>query len=224
MAALLGRTCHWGVRACWYVLAVGFMLTIKLTAALGLRLATGAWPRFGGESWFIVAVAIVISTPFQAGEEVGWRGYALPRLAQRFGLGRASLVLGVIWAMWHLPLFLVPHTDTTGQSFPVFLLQVTALSVVLAWLFAKTQASLLLTMLLHSAVNQTIGIVPSTVSGATQPFALSTSPVAWVTVGLLWAVATYCLVRMPNVDLLRLVTPQRDRAHTVVPVPATFKR
>jgi CAAX protease family protein len=219
-AALLGRILHWDVGARWYVLAVGFMLAIKLTTALVLRLAVGSWPRFGTESWAIIAVAIVVSTPFQAGEEVGWRGYALPRLARRFGLARASLLLGVIWAFWHLPLFFLPAIDKTGQSFPVYVLQVTALSVVAAWLFARTHGSLLLTMLLHSAVNQTIGVVPSTVSGAAHPFALSSSPVGWVTVALLWTGAAHFLWRMPRVDLLGLVTP-RPAVGRGVPEPAT---
>lgn len=220
VAALLGRILHWEVGARWYVFAVGFMLAIKLTTALVLRLAVGSWPRFGAESWAIIAVAIVTSTPFQAGEEIGWRGYALPRLARRFGLARASLLLGVIWAFWHLPLFFLSGIDKTGQSFPVYVLQVTALSVVAAWLFARTNGSLLLTMLLHSAVNQTIGVVPSTVTGAARPFALSTSPVAWVTVTLLWACAAYLLWRMPRVDLLGLVTPG-PAVGRGVPEPAT---
>jgi membrane protease YdiL (CAAX protease family) len=218
-AALLRGLLRWEVSAHWYALAVGFLLTVKLTSALALRVATGSWPRFGTEPWFLIAVAIVISTPFQAGEEIGWRGYALPRLAQRFGLARASLLLGVIWAVWHLPLFFVTHTDKTGQSLPVFLLEITALSVVLAWLFARTNGSLLLTMLMHSAVNQTVGIVPSTVPGATRPLALSTSPVAWVTVGLLWICAVYCLIRMPRVDLLGFVTP-RSGLSDMAPEPA----
>jgi membrane protease YdiL (CAAX protease family) len=70
----------------------------------------------------------------QVGEELGWRGYALPRLARRFGLGGASLVLGVLWAGWHLPLFYMLGGDTVGQSFPLFVCQVTALSVAIAWL------------------------------------------------------------------------------------------
>jgi membrane protease YdiL (CAAX protease family) len=218
-AALLRRTLRGDVGAGWYVFAVAFMLVVMLTTALILRVATGVWPRLGAESWFIIAVAIIISTPFQAGEEIGWRGYALPRLARRLGLRRASLLLGVIWAVWHLPLFFVAHTDKTGQSFPLFLLEVTALSVVLAWLFASTNASLLLTMLMHSAVNQTVGVVPSAVPGATRPLALSTSPVAWVTAGVLWICAVYCLIRMPRVDLLGLLAPRSEIGETA-PEPA----
>ena len=143
-----------------------------------------------------MAGAIVISTWVQAGEEIGWRGYALPRLSDGFGLAPASVVLGIIWATWHLPLFLIPGADTFGQSFPLHLLQVTALSVAMAWLYWRTEGSLLLVMLLHAAVNNTKDIVPSAVPGARNPFALSTSLVAWITVALLWIAAAYFLVRM----------------------------
>jgi hypothetical protein len=120
------------------VFAVGYMAAIKLSVAFLSRLATGAWPAFGQQPWHIMVVAIVFSTPVQAGEEIAWRGYALPRLAGRFGLARASLALGVIWACWHLPLFIIPATDKSGQSFLVYLLQVTALSVAMAWLYWRT--------------------------------------------------------------------------------------
>jgi membrane protease YdiL (CAAX protease family) len=95
-----------------------------------------------------------------------------------------------------LPLFFAPESDTFGQSFPLYLLQVTALSVAAAWLYWRTNGSLLLVMLLHAAVNNTMGIVPSAVPGARNPFALSTSLVAWLTVTLLWITAAYFLVRM----------------------------
>jgi membrane protease YdiL (CAAX protease family) len=117
-------------------------------------------------------------------------------MVARLGLGPASVLLGVIWATWHLPLFFMPRTDTLGQSFPLYLLQVTAISVAMAWLYWKTGSSLLLVMILHAAVNNTKDIVPSAVIGATNPFALSTSPVAWLTVALLWICAAYFLVRM----------------------------
>src|SRR5262245_54877009 len=142
--ALLRRIFQWQVAARWYVFAVGYMAAIKLAVALVHRLATGAWPRFEISSWYLIPFGILISTPFQAGEEIGWRGYALPRLAARFGLARASMLLGVIWACWHLPLFFAHGADTYGQSFFVYLLQVTALSVAIAWLYVRTGGSLLL--------------------------------------------------------------------------------
>jgi membrane protease YdiL (CAAX protease family) len=179
------------------------MAAIKLAVALVHRVAVGAWPRFGQEAWYIIVVSIVIATVVQAGEEIGWRGYALPRLAARLGLAQASLLLGVIWACWHLPLFFIPGLNQTGQSFPVYLLMVTALSVAIAWLFGHTNGSLLLAMLMHSAINQTTNIVPMADTGATSPLALSNSPVAWLTLALLWTSAAYFLVRMPKAEPLQ---------------------
>jgi membrane protease YdiL (CAAX protease family) len=200
--ALLTRLLEWRVAIRWYAFAVGYVIAIKLAVALVHRVATGAWPRFNDNPWYIVLGLVVTVTMFwgQAGEEIGWRGYALPRLAVRLGFARASILLGVIWAAWHLPLFFIAATTTTGQSFPVYLLQVTALSVAISWLYAHTNGSLLLTMLLHSAINNTKDIVPSAVPTATNPFAMSTSLVAWLSLGLLWISAGYFLTRMPNVE------------------------
>ena len=200
--ALLRRVFEWRVGARWYVFAVGYMPAIKLSVALVHRFASGGWPRFGQEAWYLMATAILFSTWVQAGEEIGWRGYALPRLSDRFGLAPASVILGIIWASWHLPLFLVLESDKFGQSFPLYLLQVTALSVAAAWLYWRTEGSLLLVMLLHAAVNNTKDIVPSAVPGATNPFALSASLVAWLTVAFLWIAAAYFLVRMPKTSTL----------------------
>jgi membrane protease YdiL (CAAX protease family) len=76
------------------------------------------------------------------------------------------------------------------------LLQVTALSVIMAWLFAKTHGSLLPVMLLHAAVNNTKDIVPSAEAHATNPWSLSQSPVAWLTVALLSLCAGYFLLQI----------------------------
>jgi len=197
--SLLERLFKWRVGVRWYVFAVGYLVTIKIGVALVYRIAIGVWPRFGVEPWYILAIATVLSTPVQAGEEIGWRGYALPRLAARLGLARASLLLGIIWAIWHLPLFFVPGIDNYGQSFMIFALQVTAISVPMAWLYARTDGSLLLVMLMHGANNQTRNIVPSGVPGAAHALTLSTYLPAWLTVTMLWIAACYFLVRMPNI-------------------------
>lgn len=202
--ALLRQVVHPPVGARWYLFAASYMAAIKLAVALLHRLATGAWPSFGQTSVLVMAGALIVSTPVQAGEEIGWRGYALPRLAEHVGLGRASLGLGVIWACWHLPLFfMVPGADTSGQSFPLYLLQVTALSVAMAWLYWHANGCLLPVMLMHAAVNNTKDIVPSAVAGAANPLTLDASLVGWLTVALLWIPAAYFLVRMRGADLRR---------------------
>jgi membrane protease YdiL (CAAX protease family) len=197
---LLRRVVQADVGLRWYVFAVGFMPAIKLTVALVHRVVVGAWPRFGDESWVLMFGAILISMWVQAGEEIGWRGYALPRLSERVGLAPASVILGVIWAAWHLPLFVMLDSDKLGQSFPIYLVQVTALSVAAAWLYWRTNGSLLLVMILHAAVNNTKDIVPSAVQGASDPSAFSRSPVAWLTVALLWVAAAFFLTQMRQVQ------------------------
>jgi membrane protease YdiL (CAAX protease family) len=198
VAALLRRIIQWRVALQWYLFAVGYMAVVKLTVAVLHRIAAGTWPSFGNLPWYVIPIAIAISTPFQAGEEIGWRGYALPRLTARFGLARASILLGLIWGFWHLPQFFIRGVETYRQSFLVFVLQVTALSVAIAWLYAHTNGSLLLPMLMHAAVNNSKDIVPSAVPGATNTFGLSTSLVAWFTVAVLWLCAAYFLARMPR--------------------------
>jgi uncharacterized protein len=195
---LLRRLVQGNVAIRWYLFAAGYMAAVKLAVALLHRVFLGAWPRFGTDPWYIIVGATIFSLIVggQSGEEIGWRGYALPRLANRFGYAAASIVLGVIWALWHLPLFFVRDADKYGQSFIMYTLQVTAISVAMAWLYQRTNGSLLLTMLLHSAINQSKGIVPSGVPGATNSFTVSASIVGWMTVAVLWLCAGYFLISM----------------------------
>ena len=197
--SLLGRIFQGPVAARWYVFAGVYMITIKLAAALLHRVLAGRWPAFGDDPWYVLIGATILSTPVQAGEEVGWRGYALPRLTARIGLGKASLVLGVVWACWHLPFFFMPGVDKSGQSFPLYLVQVTALSVAMAFLFWRAGGSLLPVMLLHAAVNNTKDAVPSAEAGASNAFAFSRSLVAWLTVALLWICAAWFLRKMRGI-------------------------
>ena len=201
--ALLRRLVKVDVAVKWYVFALSFTVVIKLTAALIHRIATGSWPRLGSESIILMLAATLGSMLIfgQAGEEVGWRGYALPRLAKRFGLGIGSVILGVIWATWHLPLFFIPGIETTGQSFPLYLLGVTAFSVAIAWLYANTNGSLFLTMLIHAAYNNTKDIIPSGRQTPTNPFEMHTSLLGWITLALLWICAGYFLVRIRSAGL-----------------------
>lgn len=205
LVGLLARIGQWNASSRLYAMAIGYMAATKLLAAAIHRVVLGEWPTFGDTPLALMAAGVLVSTLSQAGEELGWRGYALPRLATHLGLGGASLLLGVIWALWHLPLFIMPGTDTTGQSFPMYLLHVTALSVAMSWLYWRTDGSLLLVMLMHSAVNNTSGVVPMAVPGATNPLSFHASFVAWATVGVAWIVAVVLLYQMRGAEITKLL-------------------
>jgi membrane protease YdiL (CAAX protease family) len=158
---LLSQIFRWRVAPGWYLLAVSYMASVKLLAAVVHRLLTGAWPTFGHMP--LPLIIIIISTPFQSGEEIGWRGYALPRLAEHIGVAPASVLLGAIWACWHLPQFFIPGDDTSGQSFFIWSIQVIAVSIAMAWVFVGTKGNLLLAMIMHSAINQSSGIVSAAI-------------------------------------------------------------
>src|SRR5688572_4237651 len=199
---LLGRIGRWKVHLKWYFFAIGFLVVIKILVACLYKIFTGSWPQFGQNLWYIMLVAILFSTLVQAGEEIGWRGFALPQMTTKFGLGLSTILLGIIWACWHLPLFFIKGSSTYGQSFPLYIIQVIAVSVILGWLYWRTRGSLLLVMIMHAAINNTKDIVPSTVPGASNSFAISNSLVGWLTVILLWIFALYCLIQMRSVNKL----------------------
>jgi len=208
---LLQGILQWRVHVGWYVFAIGFMIAIKLVSAVLYRASVGSWPIFTSLPWYFIALAVLFSTPIQAGEEIGWRGFALPRLAERFGLPVASIVLGVIWAVWHLPFFYIPGSDNAGQSFPVFLIAVTAVSVAMAWLYWRTNQSLLLVMLMHAAMDNTAGIAtspaPVTVGN---PFALPHALWPWLTALLLCVAGLWFLTQMKRqreTKEMRLILP-----------------
>lgn len=122
------------------------------------------------------------------GEEFGWRGYALPALSQRLGWRGASLVLGVVWAVWHLPLFWMPGTAQAALPVLPFLAGTVALSVVFARLAVNTGFSVLPAILLHGAINAGSWVLPVTPQGGDlQPYLLVT--------GILLLTALGCMIK-----------------------------
>jgi membrane protease YdiL (CAAX protease family) len=195
VARFLSRIGRWQVAGRYYAFAVGYMAAAKMLGAVLVRTFEGAWPAFGDDSVLLMAGAMLVSTWVQAGEEVGWRGFALPRLTASLGLGGASVVLGLVWALWHLPLFYIPGGGTEGQSFFLYVAYVVAISVAMAWLYWKTGGSLLLTMIMHAAINNTT-LIPLASAHAVAPLSFEASWTAWATVGVMLAVAGILLVRM----------------------------
>lgn len=202
VTSLLRRLIRVDVAGGWYGFAVLWFVAMKLASAGVFRMVTGAWPSFGATPLLLMLGATALSTLVlgQSGEELGWRGYALPRLGARIGVGRAAIVVGVLWASWHIPLFYVPGADTYGQSFPLYLVQVTGISVAIAWLWARTGGSLLLTMLMHAAVNNTKDIVPAVARPPMNPFLPTASPLGWIGAAVIWAAAACFLATMPTME------------------------
>jgi membrane protease YdiL (CAAX protease family) len=94
-------------------------------------------------------------------EEIGWRGFALPRMQPRYGPLRATLLLGVVWAFWHLFFFFGPgHGGGAGTSaatvlinFSIFFLMVSSLNVLFTWIYNHTRGSVFIASLLHAAID-----------------------------------------------------------------------
>ena len=150
---LLGQLTRWRVHPLWYAIAiVGPVLIGGITAALTVAAGAPAPNPEGYTDWSSIVVTLV-STIVIVGlfEELGWRGFALPRLQRRRPALPAALVLGAIWALWHLPELI---SDPTGQRPPAqFVVGILAQSVVLAWLYHSTNASLPIVILFHATLN-----------------------------------------------------------------------
>lgn len=88
------------------------------------------------------------------GEELGWRGFALPRLQTKYNALTASLILGVIWSVFHLPLFFtLTGSSQSDWSFFNFLISTIAMTVLYTWMYNNTRGSVLLAYLFHAAAN-----------------------------------------------------------------------
>jgi membrane protease YdiL (CAAX protease family) len=93
------------------------------------------------------------------GEEFGWRGFALPRLLVRHKAVLAGLILGLIWALWHLPSFLISGTPQSNLQLPYFILAALALSVIITWVLIHAKQSIFLSFLFHYMVNFTLSVI-----------------------------------------------------------------
>jgi membrane protease YdiL (CAAX protease family) len=145
----LGR---WRVHPAWYLIAlVGPFLVTGLSGVVAVLMGApspgwGVYSDLSGLATTIVATMLVVGLF----EEPGWRGYALPRMQRGHSALWAALVLGVVWALWHLP----EMVGDPGEREPIpYSLSVVAQSVLLAWIYNSTRGSLLLVVLFHGAVN-----------------------------------------------------------------------
>lgn len=148
------RVTHWRVALRLYMLALLLPLPISALRS-GVEYLLGA--RGPIELQPITVLNLVVFV-LVAGEEIGWRGFALPRLAAHMGWMRASVVIGVLWAFWHLPLFYMTGMPQYGSPFLPYIGYTIGLSVILGALTLSASGSVVIATLFHGAVN-TFGIV-----------------------------------------------------------------
>lgn len=151
---LFRRAAIWRVGLRWYVVALGLPAILSLgVAGLSIALGAPADVRFSQLTPLTAVLFVLV-----IGEELGWRGYALPRLQARYGSLLASLILGILWAAWHLPNQFLPGLDFYGYGFGAFALYVVPMTVLFTWLADQTRGSVLLAWLFHGAINTLIFI------------------------------------------------------------------
>ncbi len=152
---LLARYAQWriGLRPYLFALLLPIAIT-TLSAAVNIGLGATGPNAAQFAKWSELATKFIFVLLFiGVGEETGWRGFALPELQKRLSPVAASLLLGVFWAAWHIPLFGV---EFAPAIIPCFLLSVFAGAVMTTWLFNASRGSLLPLPLFHATVN-TIG-------------------------------------------------------------------
>lgn len=154
--ALLGGLLRWRARRGDYALALLGPLAVVAVAATAELAWQGGRPRVEhlDRLWLaplLFLVVLVVGGPL--GEEIGWRGFALPRLLPSLGRLRASLVLAVLWMSWHLPLFWLQGAAQEGGSLIWFGLLVATSAVLFTWFWEHTGGNLWLAVLLHAGIN-----------------------------------------------------------------------
>jgi membrane protease YdiL (CAAX protease family) len=157
---LLGRLLIWRVSPFWYL--VVFLGPVALTGGVVLLNALMGGPALSlGMTLVGAAIFFAFSVvPGSAlGEEIGWRGYVLPRLQSRMSALSASLLIAPIWALWHLPLWLTGEPGRTPTLYTGFLVSAFALSIISTWVYNSTGGSLLMVVLAHATVNLPLTLV-----------------------------------------------------------------
>ncbi len=204
---LLSGFVRWRSNPWWYALAVLMPAAISL---LGFGLAMAFGGRFQIQwtvGWaMLIPTFVLITLQAGLGEEIGWRGFATPKLMEKHSALASSLIVGVVWAAWHLPLYFVPgmvqNNMVHAMGFPltlvIFSSNVIAFAVVLAWMFVKTKGNLWLPVLIHGSINSfdaffalgsfgVYGLAPMTISAG-----------IWVAVALAIAVPSLARLRVES--------------------------
>ena len=152
---LLAKLLIWRVGFRWW-LAAFLLAPVATFAAIGIYvLLGGTVGRFDPSQWYIVLLGPVFALPFFVGEEMGWRGYALPRLQQKYTALWSSVIVGALWALWHAPAYWASEgTVISGKPVTLFavgwyIIFLIGISIQMTWVYNNSKGSLLLMVLFH---------------------------------------------------------------------------
>src|SRR5215210_2022983 len=153
----LRRFVLWRVGLRWYLFA---FVGIPVIAVLSVVVIPGVLGSFRGLGALapLSVLGVFLYVLFLGGalgEEPGWRGFALPRLQSLHGPLLGTLILGPLWALWHLPLFFTPWNELTTFNVVGYVLVTTCLAIMYTWVFNNTKGSVLIAVLLHATFNWT---------------------------------------------------------------------
>ena len=154
---LLKGLIRWRVAPVWYIVAVLGPAVILITAQVITRLlglsVTIAMPQVN-----LSILGFTVNFLANTCEEIGWRGFALPRLQKRHNALVATLIVGTLWGLWHLPLFFLAGAMS---DYPFFwFISIVAAAFMYTWIYNSTKGSILLVALLHGSGNIASAFIP----------------------------------------------------------------
>lgn len=158
---LLTRFVIWRVNIIWYLIVLlGPLILCLASRQISIMLGSNIHKLQTLPGVLMAFATTFVIYFFLNTEEFAWRGYALPQLQERFGITKATFILGIIWGVFHLPLFLMKGGHPAGYPFPLYLLMTLAMTFTFSWVFINTKGSLLLVHLLHQSLNAWAEAVP----------------------------------------------------------------
>lgn len=150
----------WRIPLVWYLIGGVLINFLFVALHIGLYLSLGGRIVLanGDTPWYmylaIFPVAVFLSFPFGSGlgEEAGWRGFALPKLLERYSPFVASIILGALWGLWHIPALLMSSWEGSSQGLLLFV-YVFPLTTIMTWVYCKSRGSAIPVMLMHTGGN-----------------------------------------------------------------------
>lgn len=176
LGSLLASLVRVRVRWTWIAISLLGYPALWLLVYLIKATAGGQLRGFDFDPWLVALPLLllhgfILRDPGALGEELGWRGFALPRLLELMHARNAALILGLVWAVWHLPAFYVASLSQSTFAIAPFVVQVTAFSVFMTWVFVNARGSVLWA-----------GVIPHMLFNAVSHAGIR--PVGWVFTGV----------------------------------------